>query len=538
MSEQQRTIPMWNRPGWSLLFSLKVGLGLLFLLTVASIYGTLIKDLTRAQQVVYYSWWYKYLLLLPMAVNMLCATFKTIVEKIMPIARPRFMRQPQFYAAAPNRAEIPYTGDAATAAAAFRRRGFKTFTEDAFGYAHKGWLSRWGAPIAHCGMIIVLLGGFGSAWFSKEGGLWLLEGGEATTKMSLINDSKQELPLGFSLRCEDFQTGFYPRTRIISKFTSVVSYKEPGEDWHTAAVEVNNSLHIAGWNLHQSSYQPYDQWERYQLAVHGPGNPTTATLEISPGQRRAIPGLAGSELELTTNYPITWTVLQQGKAAASGLMAQPATGDWVIRADQFEPDFVITTGAPGSRSQNLNNPALKVTMLQNGKELYTQWLFGKAEMKEMMKNAMHQKGGPYTPELVNVDGQAPNWVCQVVLRDGTGALVGDYQLAAGQQVRLQSPAATKPPPAAAGAGEWRVRLAERVQPYATYLTLTRNPMIPVIYGGCAVMLLGLLAVFFVRPRQVWFRVDPASRRLQVAAIYRHPQAELDGATRAVLERLK
>ena len=63
------------------------------------------------------------------------------------------------------------------AASAFRARGFRVFVEGGEGYAIKGLLGRWGAPISHLGFILVLLGGFASAWFAREGGVWLLEGG-------------------------------------------------------------------------------------------------------------------------------------------------------------------------------------------------------------------------------------------------------------------------------------------------------------------------------------------------------------------------
>jgi cytochrome c biogenesis protein len=93
-------------------------------------------------------------------------------------------------------------------------------------------------------------------------------------------------------------------------------------------------------------------------------------------------------------------------------------------------------------------------------------------------------------------------------------------------------------PATPSAGGWNVRVKERVPAYATYLTLTRNPMVPVIYFGCAVMLAGLMIAFFIRSRQVWFRIDPAKRRLYVAALYRHQAAtSLDRATRAALDEL-
>ena len=91
----------------------------------------------------------------------------------------------------------------------------------------------------------------------------------------------------------------------------------------------------------------------------------------------------------------------------------------------------------GSRSERLDNPALKVELLQGGQPVTTQWLFGKPEMKKMMEGMMHARKGPFTSELMRVEGQAPNWTCVVALRDSAGRAQGEYRLAVGQRVEIQ-----------------------------------------------------------------------------------------------------
>jgi cytochrome c biogenesis protein len=204
MSKESSRPPMWSQPPLAWLFSLRVGLVLLAILTVASIYGTMITPLERAQALVYYSGWYKTLLCL-LAINMGCSTYRTIVDRILPQRRPRFMRVEQFYEAAAASQTVPYRGNAGEVAEAFRRRGFQTATEGSYGYAARGLLSRWGAPIAHLGFVIVLLGSFASKWTSREGVVQLPEGGQ-TDEMFLRPELKEKVPLGFTLRCEDFDT--------------------------------------------------------------------------------------------------------------------------------------------------------------------------------------------------------------------------------------------------------------------------------------------------------------------------------------------
>jgi hypothetical protein len=69
--------------------------------------------------------------------------------------------------------------------------------------------------------------------------------------------------------------------------------------------------------------------------------------------------------------------------------------------------------------------------------------------------------------------------------------------------------------------------------YATTLTLTRNPVIPFIYAGCAVMLAGLALAFFVRRRELWLWLDRAGGTLHIIPGREH----LDRSTRSALERL-
>jgi cytochrome c biogenesis protein ResB len=299
-------------------------------------------------------------------------------------------------------------------------------------------------------------------------------------------------------------------------------------------VEVNQSFSFAGWKFHQSSYRPINDADRYELAVRAPDSPTTQTVEISPGQRRAVPGLPGVEMVLSETSPIKWTAYRQGTPVASGSLAPALSGKWTLEALQFEPDFVIDGKKATSRSQNPNNPALKVAFYQGGQMMDSQWLFADAKMQEMMRSMTHNRPRPFEVELVNLAGQAPDWRCELAVRAASGASLGKYQVTVGQQVSLGGDAEAPDTKAANG---WAVSIGKRVQAYATYLTLTRNPMIPLIYGGCVIMMLGTLAVFFIRFRQVWVRVDEAAHRLDAAAVYRNPLNGLDRATRAALARL-
>lgn len=568
MSKNNRELPLWQQPGWSLFFSIRTGLVLLTLLAAASIYGTLIPSLVdkeghelvsaleRSQTMVFYSWWYK-LLLLALAVNISCATLRQLLEKVLPGRRPRFMHGLQFYKTSPNAGDVPYRGSAETVAAAFRGRGFHVALEGAYGHVTRGLLGRWGSPISHLGFVIVLLGGFASAWVSREGVLQLVEGEQNDMMLIQKKPTLEEMrkiatgemeepkpieePLGFTLRCEDFQTGFFPKTRIPSHFKSLIAIRLPGCFWDVQPVEVNHSPAINGWILHQTSYNEAKELTRYQLALAGPDHPSTLTLNVSPGQRRLIPGLGGTEVELT-DPPTTWTILKREQAIATGTLAgAAATGGSTLRAVQFEPDFVMDmeNHTVGSKSQQLNNPALRVSVTEGG-QTETQWLFGRDDMKQMMKG-MHAQQGSFVPELTQITGQGPDWKFQVTVRDTKGLKLGDFSVGLNQVVKLSPDSAANPtaPPRLnpALAGGWNVKIDQRVPAYMTLLTLTRNPAIPFVYAGCALMLLGLALAFGIRRREAWFWVDGAANRLRVAALGGQLIAGLDGGTQKILASL-
>lgn len=550
MSKESSRPPLWSQPPLAWLFSLRVGLVLLAILTIASIYGTMITPLERAQALVFYSWWYICLLFL-LAVNMGCSTWRTIVERILPQRRPHFMRVEQFYETTAASQTVPFRGNAGEVAEAFRRRGFRAATEGAYGYAARGLLGRWGAPIAHLGFVIVLLGSFASKWTSREGFIQLREGGQ-TDEMLSRADQHQKIPLGFTVRCEDFDTSLFPKTQIPSHFVSTITILDGERPELTAPVEVNRSVKKNGWKLHQTSYEKDEESTRYQLAVKPSGGATTITLEVTPGQRRTIPGLGTTEIELAETPPFNWSILEKGKPVQQGTLAAGTVAlsnePLRLHAEQFEPDFVMDEGNTiTSRSNELNNPALKVSLIQGEKQISSQWLFGREELKAMM----HGASGPYVLDLTRVTGQAPHWVFHVSAKKGEGGaavesiltigkdaeLGATHSTAAARQDSPTSPSVAQKAAKTAGPDAWNVQRVKSVPAYATVLTLTRNSMIPVIYGGCAIMILGLMVTFFIRRREVWFWVDEPRQRLRVAAIYRHPQSELDAATRGAVASL-
>ncbi|MDK2970494.1 MAG: cytochrome c biosis protein [Candidatus Sumerlaeota bacterium] len=521
---------IWYRSPWKWFFSLKVGIVLLALLTVASVVGTVIDPLERAQELVYYTWWFK-LLLLALAVNMGCATTMTVMQKLLPSRPLRVHAQRAFFNSAALSGRRPFTGTAEQVASEFRRAGFAVKTQDNAGVARSGWIGRWGAPVSHVGLIVVLLAGFVASWVAREGVIQILEGDTTTTMQ--MRGTNEEVPLGFALTVDDFQTGFFPRTRIPSHFVSYITVATPDEVLYSGPVEVNHSPKLRGWRAHQTSYQEMDGVARHEIEVTAPQSHKPLTVEMTAGQKLALPAMPG--VTLAIDNAMRWTVTRDGEVEETGsLAAAHAHGsELALVADQFEPDFVIGEDRQAtSRSQELNNPALRVTLLSDGAPAARQWLFHRDDMKAFS----HAENAHFSMELVDIQTVDDKPLFVVEVTDGhNGALLGRVLVGLGETAKLATQTAEEEE-APAGPG-WIVRAGKRVPAYATVLTMTRNPAIPAIYFGCALMMVGLYIGFFVRRRDVWFMVDDSAGELLVAAHYRHPAEEFDRVTQAVLARV-
>lgn len=544
---------LWHRTPWKWFFSLKVGIVILILLTIASIFGTMIAPLERAQALVFYTWWYK-LLLLALAINMTCATVKTVIQKLLPTRALRVHPQKGFYQGKTLCARIPFQGTAADAGEAFRRQGFNVRVEGKAGAARTGWLGRFGAPVSHAGMVIVLLAGFASNWVAKEGVVQVPEG-RTTTTMQMRNANRDVVPLGFALTINDFDTGFHPRTRIPSHYISNITARDGQQRLlYTGPVEVNHSPKINGWRVHQTSYQELENLARYEVEIGGEHLAKPTTVKVSPGQTLALTD--DGAYKLAVDNRMNWTVLRGGEKLAAGSLLPGAgqTGSLSLVAHRFEPDFVLGENrAITSRSNELNNPALHVKLLNDGTPIIAQWLFG----REDMRGFSHSPDANYRLELLDIHrGESGDSFVVSVGDSKSGAVIARALLTLGEEQVIKaaasahagdhhdcescaSAAAASPGPSAGGdaTNGWSVALGSRVTAYATVLTLTRNPAIPTIYFGCVLMMIGLMMSFAMPRREVWFLHDKDRKELLLTARYRHPAEEFDRATRTALTRL-
>lgn len=534
MADSRKQRSLWRRAPFRFIHSLPIGITLLFIVAAASVAGTLINPLSRAQELVYYTWWFQ-LLLVALAVNVSGATIRSWIDRIVPALRARTMRSRESYDGQEPRREVAFSGDVEAVGEAFRRRGFVVATDGDRGVARKGRLGYLGAPIAHLGIVIVLMSGFASAWLSREGALVLHEG--QSSDVMFERPAMDELvEMGFTLMCDDFETGVFPRTGIPSKFISTISVANEGEsladqsdeDLIAQPVEVNRSLEVNGWTLHQTSYEPVQGFPRFIVEVSsGEGEPHR--LEISPDQTRSLPFDKFARLSLEAAYPYAWSIRRDGVEEAAGSLHSGGSALQLF-VRQFEPDFMMGADRKfSSRSQEPNNPAAHIMVLDGESVAHSQWSFSRPELK----NAMSRESGAFGVDLVKVSGSAPHWRLTIdVARTADGASLGRHVVGVGQRLTLVG--ATSAP--AAQEGKWTVEFVENTLAYRTTLTLARNPMIVVVYFGCTLMTVGLLLAFGIARRDVWFWVDEG--RLRVAARYRLARTTFDRSAAKALNSLE
>ncbi|MDI6785696.1 MAG: cytochrome c biogenesis protein ResB [bacterium] len=194
-------------------------------------------------------------------------------------------------------------------------------------YAKKGSLNRIGYYLTHVSLLLILLGGLvGSLWGYKS--YLKISVGEAT-----------DIPKSnFKVRADDFQIKYYPNSSNVLSYESKLTVIEKGEEKLTKLVRVNHPLRYKGFDFYQNSYGTSKLWIK-------------VTDKKGKGNRYLVD--VGSKIKLGKN-------------------------DLYLKVEQFLPDLIIKGTEIYSKTQNLNNPAAKIGIYRNKKDLIKSfWLFYK-----------------------------------------------------------------------------------------------------------------------------------------------------------------
>lgn len=115
---------------------------------------------------------------------------------------------------------------------------------------------KWGTLLFHCAFAVILSGAFVTRLTGREGLLHIREGESSDRLLDPSNPAQTIETLPFSIELVDFRLVRYPGSNSPSSFESDVVVRRPGSPERRERIYMNNVLHVGGYRIYQSSYDP------------------------------------------------------------------------------------------------------------------------------------------------------------------------------------------------------------------------------------------------------------------------------------------
>jgi cytochrome c biogenesis protein len=293
----------------------------------------------------FHSWWFVGLLfvfaanLIICSIDRLPAIWKVAKDPIKPL-------KPELLNAMPVKREtaLKEKGDKAgeIVEAALKKTGFNPSTHrDEEGlqiYAEKWRHSRLGVYVTHFSIILILIGAIVGIFGGFNGGLNLLEGTSSPVAYSF--GSGKEIPLGFEIRCDDFDVAYYDNSDTPRSFKSRLAIVENGKEVLKKEIEVNTPLRYKGITFYQSSY------------MFQPNNEAVFRFGVS--------SQAGNREDVEFKFDGSFAI------AGAGITGKVVDFSPAIAMDE--------SGRLFTYANQMNNPAAFVEFFENGKSKHKQWI--------------------------------------------------------------------------------------------------------------------------------------------------------------------
>lgn len=304
---QQGIVEIVSEKIWKFFSSVKLAVVLLIILAVVSVIGTVIQQNQAPEDYLreyssatvqlfetlgffdlYHTWWFVLILLLFTA-NLTICTLERFPTAWKVMRAPLKPLEEAGYKAAPFKQEISIKGGAEKAEAAVlkalqgKRYGFLVAKEQGATHlaSQKGAYSRMGVYITHVSILMIFIGALIGSFFGFKGFLNLPENQVTSVvylrneplwdkimasfgigKSSVIYDPQvgvPSMPLGFYLRCDDFEVDYYQNagrpTGMPSEYWSKLSvFDQQQQKVLDKRIRVNDPLTFHGITFYQSSY--------------------------------------------------------------------------------------------------------------------------------------------------------------------------------------------------------------------------------------------------------------------------------------------
>jgi cytochrome c biogenesis protein len=272
-SSEKETAPASRAASFSRsLASVRLGIVVLSLIAATSILGSVIKQGGTEEEYLslyservyhfiklfgfddaYHSPWFYFLLAL-FALNLIACTVSRVRgltgkrgsgAKAAPDVKALAAAGSGFTAAAQTLGEISRRLDASS----YRK---KQLSETTMLY-EKGSVTRYGVVVIHASVLLVLLGGL-IGLVAGDRGFIVLRVGETAEAAISRERARPPVPLGFAVRCRDFNVTFYPGGQPKEYASDIEILDASGKVVKAGRIRVNEPLSYNGVRLYQSSY--------------------------------------------------------------------------------------------------------------------------------------------------------------------------------------------------------------------------------------------------------------------------------------------
>src|SRR4030043_1278880 len=239
---------------FNLFRSLKLTIGLLILLAIVSIVGTIIKQNALSSEYIqrygvdlynvlnffnlfdmYHSWWFSAILIL-LVINLIACSIRRI-----PAILSQVFHGPETKALEDSMVRaLPYVEKVRTSALSKKEEEIQSYlkkwlrspdrieTESSITlYSEKGRFSRLGFPITHLSILVILIGGLLWSLYEFKGFVNILEGETVDQVFFRVKEEEVAKPLGFKVRCDDFSLTYYDlpgrKEKYVKEYTSILT---------------------------------------------------------------------------------------------------------------------------------------------------------------------------------------------------------------------------------------------------------------------------------------------------------------------------
>jgi len=301
----------------SLFRSLKLTIGLLILLAIVSIIGTLIKQNASSSEYIqrygvdlynvlnffnlfdmYHSWWFSAILIL-LVINLIACSLRRIQGILSQV-----LRGPEAKALEDSMVRaLPYVEKVRTPSPFEREKEIQSSlkkwltspdrieTESSITlYSEKGRFSRLGFPITHLSILIILIGGLLGSLYGFRGFVNILEGETVDRVYLRVKDEEIAKPLGFKVRCDDFSLTYYDlpgrKEKHVKEYTSILTILDNGQAVLRQTIQVNHPLRYKGLAFYQASYGAIHD---VSLGVQRKGKKEKTVLKLTEGETAPLP---------------------------------------------------------------------------------------------------------------------------------------------------------------------------------------------------------------------------------------------------------